>query len=217
MEGRYGKVTGAVYLSLHHPSQRSFALVTCPLETFRVPNDDLYYEPNRGGRTETTFNNQLIEIRICEHMVSDDGSSELLISIRGHGIARRIISTISSAAGFGPALPSSGEAPFTLQEVTLRTHAQLPHTVEGQMRSRTVNPGQDYTINVLAHVKEGGEVWSLIRLERPFLRVEGDEYSLKVLDRAPWLEQKLAAIVRSWGSGEGKLVGPDGTYYVRGL
>lgn len=101
--------------------------------------------------------------------------------------------------GKGTRLPSPQDAPFTMVTAKIQTHAPIPHTVEEQIVERIVAPGQDYTVHVLAHVKEGGEAWSLVRLEEPFLSVGGKEISLEVLNHAPWLEEKRVGNRRSWG------------------
>jgi len=217
MEGRYGPITGAVYFTLHHPSQPTFALVNCPLGTPSMQDQNPPGTSRvRYGYVQTTFNNQLIEIGVIEPACWSNGELSLMFNIRGHSRARVLYSNVSWMLGLGSSMPDATER--TAQTVELKTHEPVPHSVEGQIVSRRMAPGQDYTINVPAHVKEGGEAWSMVQLDSPFMEREGgEEVSLRVLNRAPWLEENRVATGISGGAGEGKVTGAEGYYYVRGL
>ena len=141
-----------------------------------------------------------------------------MFDIRGHSRMQVIKSNLSHMIGLDSRLPTEKEAPYTAQVIQLETHKPVPRSVEGQIMSRRLTPGQDYTIHVLAHVKEGGEAWSMVDLRRPFMRIEGGlMVSLRVLDQAPWLEESREPTGISGGAGEGKVTGAEGDYYVGGL
>lgn len=211
-----GTVTGAVFISIHHPSLCRFARHVIPLIT---PADG----KDRTSNVESLwFNDQHIQVAVTETDSDDHGDVSLLFSIRGQDLSAAVpYSAAPANSGLGSLFPDSKDAPFRVVSAKIQTGSSVPLTVEGQRVYTKEEPGQDYTVHVLAYVKKRGDVWSLVNLKGPFLRLEGREYSLKVLNHAPWLKEDWDLMHTSLGVGDGQLMGPkenivDGLYRKEG-
>lgn len=198
----HGTVTGAVFIGVPHPSERRLARAVLPLLTPASGTD------RTSNIAPLWFNDQHIQVAVTETASDDHGDVSLLFSIHGQDLPALV--PFSAAPANSGIETLSPNAPFRAVSAKIQTGSSVPHTVEGQRVYTKEEPGQGYTVHVLAYVKKGGKVWSLVNLKGPFLQLGGREYSLKVLDNAPWLEEKWVLMDGSLGSGDGQLMGPEG-------